>query len=179
MTTIGEQLKQTENSKTRERVARQSDMLRKFVKEDLLRSLKDNIEKGGRGLSDARLLAPKEIRHLFQAPLCYDETLSIDNPNSIFAPVWDELKAWMLQENLKLQVGEDMGNRDRSGVPWAEKDWGGYLYISLPKPEPVKPTPPAPQRVMQGATLTIKEAVWMMSGSCAITFLLTYFSMRH
>lgn len=179
MGTIGEKLKDRERQKDRERIARNSIILRKFVKEDLVAALEKGIEEGRNG--SERVLAPKEIRHLFQGRLSYEDTLSIDNPNSAYREIWDELKAWMDAENLKLMVGEDMSNTRYSGTPWANKDWGGYLYISISKPEQelVKPTPPESRKAWQGATITMTEALWGIGLTALITFLITFFSIRH
>ena len=148
MSTIGEKLKDLEHQKDQERVDRNSIILRKFVKEDLVAALEKGIREGRNG--SETVLAPKEIRHLFQGRLCYEDTLSIDNPNSAYREIWDELKDWMDSEHLKLMVGEDMSKTRYSGTPWANKDWGGYLYISIPKPEPVKPTHPETVKVTRG-----------------------------
>jgi hypothetical protein len=145
---IGEQLKQTEELRRQERVTRRSDMLRKFVKEDLLNALTTQIDKGGNDY--APVLAPKEIRHLFAAPLDAGYKNSHSNPQSPYNAVWRELDAWAASENLFIRTGHSMGNNNRGGIPWDNLDWGGSLGIRVPKPEPVKPTPPAPQVVKKG-----------------------------
>lgn len=176
MSTIGEELKQREDQLTQERITRRSDMLRKFVREDLLLALQTAI---GSGHEDyAPVLAPKEIRHLFAARLGGDVSSPYEDKRSVYYDVWRELDEWATSEDLFIRTGHNM-DKDNRVRPWADYDWGGSLGIRKKKPEPAKPTPPAPQRVMQGATLTLKEAILMMSGSCAITFVLTYFLMRH
>lgn len=176
MATIGEQLKQVEDQHTRERIARRSDMLQKFVKEDLLAALKEDIAKGGSGRK--ALEAPKEIGHLFAAPMgrgFYDPHTSTESP---YYPVWRELDAWAKSENLSISTGSYFDGNQYRGA-WETRRWGGYLYISVPKPEPVKPTPPAPTKQEQGATITIKEAVFGILFAVLATFLLTYYSVGH
>lgn len=176
MATIGEQLKQVEDEKTRDRIAHRSNMLRKFVKEDLLEALKEDIAAGGSGHKG--LEAPKEIRHLFAAPLTYNGYDSYTDPNSAYCEVWRELDAWAKSENLAISTGSYF-DENQYHEPWDFRRWGGYLYISVPKPQPVKPTPPAPIKQEQGATITIKEAVFGILFAVLATFLLTFYSVGH
>lgn len=160
MANISEELKQLKAQKTAERIARQSEMLRKYVKEDLLAALRADIEAGGSG---HRLVgAPEELRPLFQAPVSRDDIPNHLNPNSAFAPAWNELKEWMRTEGLDISTGYEM-NKSIGGVPWANKHWGAYLYIPEKKQEaakPVKPTPPPTRKVVQGANFTRLEVVF-------------------
>lgn len=161
----------------RERTARRSNMLRKFVKEDLLAALEKDIKNGGDGY--ARVKAPDEIRHLFAAPLDHNGGSPYTNKGPYFN-VWRELDGWAASENLSINVGEAFDNGQRGGTPWDMRPWGGYLRIALPKPVvPVKPTPPAPRMVENGATITMNEMLVGIFASVIITFLLTYFSIRH
>lgn len=177
MTTIGEQLKQVEDKHARERIARRSDMLRKFVKEDLLAALKEDIERGGSGRKAVE--APKEIQHLFAAPLNWDGHSPHTSKSSPYNNVWRELDAWAESENLEISTGTPFDEGKYGGVPWDMRRWGGYLKISVPKPQPVKPTPPAPIKQEQGANITMANLLWGMAIAVIGTFILTYFGIRH
>jgi hypothetical protein len=144
---IGEELKNTRDQLTKEKVAVLSDLLRKFVKEDLLAALEKNIKGGGNGV--VPVLAPVEIRQLFagrSSPYVDNSPRSLQN--SAYAPVWEELDAWAASENLKLNTGHAF-DKEQYDVPWLDRKWGGYLTINLPKTkpepasEPVRPTPPS------------------------------------
>lgn len=178
MATLGEDLKAIEDQKTNERIARRSDMLRKFVKEDLLKALQQDIENGGDGRK--ALEAPADIRHLFAGPLDYDGYCPHTSTRSTYYKVWRELDAWAKGENLAIATGTPFDKNQYGGTPWDMRRWGGYLYISVPKPEePVRPTPPALRKVENGANITMNEMLVGIFASVIITFLLTYFSIRH
>ena len=151
MATIGEELTAIKNDKTRERIARNSDMIRKYVKEDLLAALQANIKAGHNGY--APVLAPEEIRNLFAAPLSAESKTNYNWAGSAYYKVFQEVTKWAEGEGLRLSIGYDMGDNDYGGVPWFNKDWGAYLYIpEKPKPtEAVRPTPPQTQKITQGA----------------------------
>lgn len=152
MATIGESLKASEDQQTRERIARRSDLLRKFVKEDLLKALQDSIASGY--TDHAPVLAPKDIRYLFAAPLDKDVPSPYQNERSVYNDVWRELDAWAASEDLFIRTGHNMG-KDNYVRPWADYDWGGSLGIRKPKVEPVKPTPPETQKVSRGVPMPI------------------------
>lgn len=153
MATIGESLKASEDQQRRERIVRRSDMLRKFVKEDLLTALQDNITKGG---SDyAPVIPPQEIRPLFAASLGGDVPSPYESKRSAYYDVWRELDEWATSEDLFIRTGHNM-SKDNYVRPWADYDWGGSLGIlQKPKAEPVKPTPPAPQMVSKGVPVSV------------------------
>lgn len=151
MTTIADDLIAIKNEKARERIARDSDMIRKFVKEDLLLALRENIKAGHDGF--APVLAPKEIRTLFAAPLSAESKTNYNWPGSAYYKVFQEVETWANEQGLGLCIGYDITGNDRGGVPWASKDWGAYLSIrQKPKPkEAVRPVPPPTQKITQGA----------------------------
>jgi len=157
--TIAEELTQIQKQKTRERIARRSDVLRKFVKEDLLAALQNDIKKGGSGY--AKVQAPDDINFLFVGKLDFSDRETRYDSDSAYAPVWKEIEEWLEAEGLALRTGEVFDEGQRGGVPWSSRPWGGYLFIPQKKPEPVptKPAPPPTQKVKQGADLSWNE-VW-------------------
>lgn len=153
VTTIGSSLKETEEQKKRERIAHRSELLRKFVKEDLLAALQANITAGHNDY--APVLAPKEIRHLFAAALDSGCHSNHSHPRSAYRAVWDELDEWAKSEDLFIRTGHNL-SKDNYSRPWDDYDWGGSLGIrQKPKPEPVRPTPPPPQIISKGVPVPV------------------------
>lgn len=176
MATIGEELKQVEDDKTRERIARRSNMLRKFVKEDLLLALRLRISEGYTDY--APVLPPKEIRRLFAAGLDYSGVAARDRKDSAYYDVWKELDEWAAGEDLSISTGINL-SKDNYIRPWDDYDWGGTLRIRKPEPvKPTKPTPPASQKIQKGATISVNEALWGLGFAVLVTFLITFFAMR-
>lgn len=172
MATLGEELKDVEARKTRERIDRRSEMLRKFVKQDLLEALRENIHQGNNGY--APLIAPVEIRPLFAAPVYEGYTTPYTNKNSAYYNVWRELDAWAAGENLKLNVGvrvEDKDYKHKYSTSWDHLNWGANLSIKVE--EPVRPTPPPTQKMARGANFDLTDFVG--AGCIALLILLMYF----
>lgn len=173
---IGADLKDTRDKKTVERVARRSAMLSKFIQEDCVNALREDIEKGGSGY--APLLPPQEIRYLFQAPLTTCDKTPYNDPNDTYASVWRALDDWADSENLSINTGVNLTKGGYSR-PWADYDWGGYLSIKSPKPvepvKPVRPTPPKTRFVEQGADISWRELCVGISIGIAFMVLLFVF----
>jgi len=127
--TIGQNLRAIQAQKRQDRIELQSDILREFVKDDLLCALQ-------RAVSDEKdyeaVLAPKEIRRLFAGKLISEDLRPQDDPRSAFHEVWQELKTWADDENLVIHTGHHIGPRGQS-TPWHEQNWGGYLTVAKPK----------------------------------------------
>lgn len=169
MATIADDLIAIKNEKARQRVAHNSDLIRKFVKEDLLLALRENIKAGHDGF--APVMAPNEIRPLFAAPLSAESKTNYNWAGSAYYKVFQEVETWANEQGLGLCVGHDMADHDRGGIPWANKDWGAYLTIrEKPKPkEAVRPVPPQTQKITQGADFGVFGWVLLVLfiiGSC-------------
>lgn len=132
--TLGERLKDIEDEKTRERVARRSELLRQFVKTTLVSALETNINDGGNGIASVE--APRDISFLFAGAIAdWDDNYPYINRNSGYYLVWRELDAWAESQNLMIVVGEHFDKNKYYHIPWADRRWGGRLQIALPKPE--------------------------------------------
>jgi len=155
--TITEELTPLTSQTAHARIAQRSELLRKYVKEDLLLMLRKDIARGGSGHMGVE--APKDIGFLFAENLGGDPVTK--RYDGAYGPVWRELDEWMSAEGLALHMGEVFDGGQYGGVPWIDRPWGGYLFIPQKKPEPVptKPTPPPTQKVKQGADLSWNE-VW-------------------
>ncbi len=159
---LADELRKTKREAIHTTLKENADLLRFFVKSTLLEALQEAVKNGE---EFAPVVAPETIRHLFEQPGWRGGHWDMDNPNSPYKPVWDELKEWADKEGLYISYAGTQGWNDSRECPTSMFPWTGFLGIkTIPEPKPERPIPPVPQVVSKG----IRWPVWAMYFSLTV-----------